>query len=96
VIEGLVWHDICAAGSQKTSSPGSIPAGCVPLAEGFGYHANGISEPGEPGFDGISVRLGSDFCPSIGLMTSTTDALGGFRFTGLPAGSYCVSIWIHG
>jgi hypothetical protein len=91
-ISGWVWHDLCAAGGEGQPAPAIAPAGCV-AAGGGGYHANGLREPDEPAITGAQVSLGAGACPSTGLAQTTTTATGpNYAFTGLAAGTYCVSI----
>jgi hypothetical protein len=86
-ISGLVWHDLCSPGEH-----GATPTpGCVPLGGLGGYGANGIYESGEPGIAGVLIHLGSGACPSTGLSTTTSGATGGYSFSGLAPGTYCVS-----
>jgi hypothetical protein len=90
-ISGLVWHDLCAAGTPGNPAPSETPPGCVPLPGG-GFAANGMLEAGEPGIGGVFVRLGSGACPASGLAEQVTDGAGRFSFSGLNPGTYCVSI----
>lgn len=87
-IGGRVWHDLCAVPYESVDEP---PEGCVMLPGG-GLEANGVLEPGEPGILGVLVALGMGDCPSTGLATAITDEDGFYVFTGLGAGTYCVSI----
>lgn len=91
VIEGFVWHDLCANNSEGQAVPLEMPAGCV-LASSGGLTANGLHEAGEPGLGAIAVFLGEGVCPSIGLATQITRGDGYYSFDGLRAGTYCVSI----
>lgn len=91
VIDGLVWHDLCAAGLEGQPVPLEVPAGCVP-ASGGGLTANGSREAQEPGLGNIVVLLGEGVCPSIGKATQLTRGDGYYFFDGLHAGTYCVSI----
>jgi hypothetical protein len=88
-IGGVVWHDECA--TPWGEAPATPPEGCVSLPDG-GYEANGVLEPGEPGLAGVVVMLGEGACPSTGTATATTGADGSYLFTGLGAGTYCVSV----
>lgn len=90
-ISGRLWHDLCAAGGEGAPEPETAPVGCVAL-EGGGYGADGVLSAEEPGIEGVSIRLGEGVCPSFGLATATTDGGGGFRFEGLSAGTYCLSV----
>lgn len=88
-IVGIVWHDEC-------SLIGEIPTpGCVATASDE-YLGNGIREDSEPGLGGVLINLGEGTCPSHGLASSISDDEGSYRFIGLPAGAYCVSIDTRG
>ena len=50
---------------------------------------NGIQDAGEPGIAGVTVKL-YDGNTSTVIATTTTDALGKYIFTNLPAGTYSV------
>lgn len=60
--------------------------------------ADGIQDGGEPGLDGVTVRL---YTPRLSEITSTTTTGGGlYSFTGLVAGSYVIHVdtpsgWLH-
>ncbi|MCI0399087.1 MAG: hypothetical protein L0332_19080 [Chloroflexi bacterium] len=90
VISGRIWHDLCAVsgegGVEASPSPGCRPA------DGGGYQANGVLQPGEPGLGGIIVTLGPGMCPASGLAVTVTDGDGFYLFGGLKAGAYCVMI----
>jgi hypothetical protein len=86
-IGGKVWHDLCKVPYETVDVP---PEGCVKLPDG-GLVANGLLEAGEPGIEGVVVMLGSGACPSTGLATAIADADGLYTFSGLGAGTYCVS-----
>jgi inhibitor of cysteine peptidase len=86
-IGGKVWHDLCKVPYETVDVP---PEGCVKLPDG-GLVANGLLEAGEPGIEGVVVMLGSGACPSTGLATATAGADGMYTFSGLDAGTYCVS-----
>ena len=51
---------------------------------------NGIQDAGEPGIGGVKVNL-KDSTNAV-IATTTTDALGGYQFTGLYAGTYSVEV----
>jgi len=88
-ISGRVWHDLCAIPGEGQPAPEGPPQGCV-VAEGGGFRANGSYELDEPGIEGVEISLGMGVCPSTGLATATTDGEGGFTFTGLTSGVYCL------
>ena len=91
-IGGMVWHDLCAI-PYASGSP--LEPGCVHVEGVDGGPvpaANGILEPGEPGFEGIQVDLGTGACPSTGLAAAFTGPDGMYSFPDLVAGDYCVSV----
>jgi hypothetical protein len=75
---------VCAVPPTPTPEPqGSI--------SGYVYRGGSSTYSGD-GMSGVTVRLGSGGCTSTGLATTTTNSSGAYTFTGLPAGTYCVSI----
>lgn len=94
IIGGVVWEDICFL------TNGSPSRGCVETEEGSGfYRGNGTFDTNEVSLPGITVILGRGACPEGGvptpanrLATTITDADGLYRFEGLDADIYCVSI----
>jgi hypothetical protein len=60
-------------------------------ASGGGFRANGLYEPGEPPIAGVQVTLASPACSAV-ITTATTSNVGGYAFTGLQPGDYCVII----
>jgi hypothetical protein len=90
-ISGTVWHDLCAIAGGEGGEPAIPSSGCVEAEDG-GYRGNGIFEQGEPGIQGVVVELGEGQCPSTGYATATTDRNGGYRFTNLPPGVYCITV----
>lgn len=94
VIGGVVWNDTCFL------TNGSPSRGCVETAEGSGfYRGNGTFDANETSIPGITVILGRGACPEGGvptpanrMATTVTDADGLYRFEGLDADIYCVSI----
>ncbi len=86
-ISGIVWNDYCPI--FNPADP--VPSGCIDLGGGI-YGGNGTLDAGEVGFAGVLVDLGAGACPSTGLATTLTAGDGSYSFTGLSAGSYCVSI----
>lgn len=93
-ISGWVWHDQCDSGKDGQSPPLSTMVGCVFGETAIGpYHANGVQDLVDPLIEGVVVSLGEGECPSTGLAemsTIVTDL--SYSFTGLSAGTYCVSI----
>ena len=91
VVGGHVWHDLCAVADGDDDVPITPSAGCVQV-EGGRHQANGVLEAGEPLIGGVFVQLGVGACPASGLATASTDTTGVYAFTGLDAGTYCVSV----
>ena len=87
-IGGRVWHDLCSVWGPTEAV---APAGCAEDASG-GYRANGLLDSGESGIAGVVLHLGEGLCPGSPSAQTTTDAQGGYRFSGLVPGSYCVSL----
>jgi len=72
----------------------SIDFGCVAIPAGQigdfvwnDLNGNGVQDAGEPGLSGITVTLGGAVSA-----TTTTNGSGAYLFSGLPAGSYTVSV----
>lgn len=94
-IGGVVWEDVCFI-----TDNGDPSRGCVETAEGSGfYRGDGSLNFGEAVLPGVTVALGNGSCPEGGVIppadqiaTAVTDADGLYRFPGLDAGLYCVSI----
>jgi hypothetical protein len=86
-ISGIIWLDNCQPDGSENP-----PAGCVAAGEEGQLQADGIFSPTEAGQGGVEVRLGEGACPAFGLATSSTDESGAYRFDGLIAGTYCISI----
>jgi len=57
-------------------------------------NGNSVRDTGEAGLTGILIRLYSGSCPASGtpLATRVSNASGGYNFTMLPAGTYCVDV----
>jgi hypothetical protein len=83
-ISGSVWEDVCL---QDDGAPG--PDCAAPA--GGGPRADGVLQAGEPGFGGVVVNLGLG-CPAAPDITTTTNPDGTYTFTGLPAGTYCLTV----
>ena len=94
MISGWVWHDLCDSGKDGEPAITKTPEGCVEDVSALGnYHADGLMAVGEPLIEGVVVMLGEGVCPSTGLAEITTIATDlSYSFSGLKAGSYCVSI----
>jgi hypothetical protein len=96
-ISGWVWHDECLPGQDGQPAPTSPPPGCVEDLSQVGlYYANGVLESNEKPIEGVVVRLLEGDCssagPGIAAETQTLAADISYSFTGLQAGTYCVSI----
>ena len=77
----------------------ALPATPTPVALGsisgtvwLDTNLNGVRNPGEPGMSGVTVSLRSGGCGGSVVATATTSGSGGYSFTGLAAGNYCVSV----
>ena len=90
-IAGEVWHDICEHTGGQGGDPLVLGLGCAEGLDPNVMRANGVHDGFEGGFAGVTVHLVSGACPSTGLATTVTDANGQYAFTGLTAGTYCVS-----
>jgi len=57
-------------------------------------NGNGVRENGEGGLTGILIRLYNGACPAAGtpIATRVSNLSGGYDFTMLPAGTYCVDV----
>ncbi len=97
-INGWVWHDQCISGLDGQPAPTSTPPGCIEENSALGaYHADGVLDANELPIEGIVVKLREGNCSSTDLtkimaqtMTLASDI--SYSFTGLKAGTYCVSI----
>ena len=78
----------------------TIDAGLIPVLGSIGNYVwkdlnkNGQQDSGEPGADGVTVRLLQQTSPGTFTLVSTTVTVGGGRylFSNLPAGTYVVEI----
>ncbi|MDF1501081.1 MAG: hypothetical protein P1P76_11475 [Anaerolineales bacterium] len=72
-----------------TLTPTPVPQGSI-----SGYVYEGYGGPGPSGtrISGVSVRLGQGACTSSGYSSKSTNSDGFYNFTGLPAGTYCVTV----
>ena len=91
LVNGRVWHDLCAVAGGDGGEEATPSEGCVALPDG-GFQANGLLENSEPGLPNILINLGEGECPSEGFATTTSDGDGDYVFTDLSAGIYCVSV----
>jgi hypothetical protein len=90
-INGWVWHDECVIFEGEGGSPDNLNPGCI--EDAGGVHADGRKTDNEQPIGGLKVSLGSGACPSSGLAETTTVATDlSYSFSGLGAGTYCVSI----
>jgi hypothetical protein len=94
MISGWVWHDLCDSGKDGQPAPVTTPPGCVQEDSPLGlYHSDGVLATDELLIEGVVVTLGEGACPSMGLAeTSTIVTDLSYSFSGLKAGTYCVSI----
>lgn len=69
------------------TTPGTISGGVWKDLNG-----NGVINGGEPGFSGVTVRLGQGACLITGYRTELTAVNGSYSFTNVPPGTYCVSV----
>jgi hypothetical protein len=96
-ISGWVWHDECIPGVDGQAGP-ITPPGCIQVGDQVGaYQANGVLEANELPIEGIRVTLRQGDCSSTSLagiedevMTISSDL--SYTFTGVKAGTHCVSI----
>ncbi len=59
----------------------------------YDLDGSGLPDGGsEPGINGVTVRLFSNTCTGTPLATATTAGSGGYSFTSLVAGTYCVHV----
>ncbi|MFP4031040.1 MAG: SdrD B-like domain-containing protein, partial [Desulfococcaceae bacterium] len=94
-------------GGTNPSAPFTLAGGDVYLGADFGYRnpalfsisdrvwldgdGDGVPDPGEPGFSGVTVSL-RDRATGAVIATTITDGNGDFTFPGLPSGDYVVSV----
>ena len=90
-ISGRVWDDLCTVAGGIGGAPLTPSAGCTQVGEDS-YRANGLLEADESGIGGVSVQLGTGSCPALGLVTVLTRMDGGYIFTGLRGGTYCIFV----
>jgi len=91
-IAGVLWHEICEYSGGQAGEPLVLVQGCVQWgAESWEFGPNQVYDPFESGWEGVTLHLGAGVCPSTGLATTMTNVDGEYIFTGLSAGTYCVS-----
>lgn len=92
IINGRVWHDLCAVAGGEGGEDTVPSAGCIAQPEG-GFQANSLLEDDEPGIPDVLVTLSEGECPAAETVaTATTDEDGDYIFTDLGVGTYCVSV----
>jgi len=91
-ISGVMWHELCRHTGGHAGEPVVLGEGCVQWgAEEWQFGANQVMDPFEVGWEGVTLHLGAGACPSTGLATTVSNAAGEYSFSGLTAGTYCVS-----
>lgn len=83
-----------------TSTPTAVPTPTsTPPANGSisgvifqDQNSDGNQQPNDAGMSGVTVYLGQGACSSSGYQSQVTSGSGGFNFTNLPAGTYCLSV----
>lgn len=86
-VSGRVWRDVCPPGGESTEA-------CVLDATGR-FRGNGQREADEPGFGGVTVKIGAGQCPASGQAVAVTGPDGSFRFEDLSPGLYCLSVEVE-
>ena len=90
-VEGVVWRDACAVSGGENDEPVQPGPNCK-LYPDLGYGGDGKQEDGEPGIQGVEVRLAKGDCPGTAWLATTTDAQGHYVFPQVPPGKYCVQV----
>lgn len=88
---GFIWHDVCLTTDDSTTIETLAETGCIDSGNGV-LETNGLMDEWESGIGGIIVQLGEGRCPSRELATTITDNAGYYVFSGLRAGSYCITL----
>jgi hypothetical protein len=88
-ISGRLWNDFC------TLTQDGHPVGNCVSDPVRGWIANGVVDDGEGGLGGVTIRLlpgpcGTDNPAILARVQTTTD--GGYSFSGLEEGQYCVAM----
>ena len=97
-ISGWMWLDQCDSGLDGQPAPASTPPGCIEESSPLGaYHADGVLDANELPIQGAVVKLREGDCSVTNLtkIMSWTVTLASdlsYSFTGLKAGTYCLSI----
>ncbi len=92
IINGTIWHDLCAQTVDENGDTAVTPPGCIADEDGSRFQGDGVFDSNEVGIANITISLGEGACPAVGLATTTTDPVGDYVFTDLAAGNYCVSV----
>jgi hypothetical protein len=91
-ISGVMWHEKCEFTGGQAGEPLVLGQGCVQWgAEQYQFGPNQVFDPFEEGWEGVTLHLGSGPCPSTGIGTTVTNVAGEYLFSGLNAGTYCIS-----
>ncbi len=93
-VTGSVWADDCDSGIAAEPPLSEVAPNCVAESTSIGpYHADGQRQAQESGIGGVTVALLTSVCPGTDqLQTTVTGGDGTYSFSGLDAGSYCVTI----
>jgi hypothetical protein len=92
MIQGTVWEDQCVGLGPGTPVPNQLPLGCV-LTPQNSLFPNQAYDPGEPGIEGVIVRLAQGACPSVDILREVpTWSDGMYDFYMVSPGTYCVTI----
>ena len=81
---GLTAQD---SGSLSCTPPPPVCTGTIGDFVFYDQNLNGIQDSGEPGIAGVEVKLTN---PDTTMVTTATDSMGKYLFTGLCAGTYSV------
>ena len=92
IINGTVWHDLCAVSVSEDGETTVTSTGCIANEDDTRFQADGTLALDEPGIANVTVSIGEGECPATGLATTVTDESGDYLFTDLAAGTYCVSV----
>jgi hypothetical protein len=90
-ISGYVWYDKCETTGGEGGTPLTAGPNCLQVSQ-YSFVGNGVVDPGETYTPAAYVELGQGACPAKGYAVAVTDINGRYGFTGLPGGSYCVSV----